>query len=362
MKINNIDTQDISVVVQGAIDKINTPLCLSSIRKILPGAEIILSTWEGSDVDDLDYDIIIFNKDPGKDPGFKQRTLNFGRQIYSTVNGIKKSSKKYVLKTRSDIVFNDNNFIKYFDKFNKYEDKYKVFKSRIIIPSYHTRSSDSIYLFHPSDWCHFGYREDVLNLFDIDLPNIRNNTYLKNHHPAKSKNLLVDQFSNYVYTKYYGEQYIFVSCLLKNNKSISFKDYTDITIKSKNLSDHFIINNFVVLDYNKNFNITFKKYIIKKEDITNQHKILNHYDYLLLYKKFCDNNYKIDYNVNIIQKLKIETSIDNFRKYWKITFKPLEKFVKFFIKWLKEFVLMLYYVIRIILNITANLWKLYRKE
>ena len=46
MIINGIDTNDISVVVQGAIDQINTPKCLRSIRKRLPGAEIILSTWE----------------------------------------------------------------------------------------------------------------------------------------------------------------------------------------------------------------------------------------------------------------------------------------------------------------------------
>ena len=65
MIINGIDTNDISVVVQGAIDQINTPKCLRSIRKRLPGAEIILSTWEGSPIDGLDYDKLVLNKDPG---------------------------------------------------------------------------------------------------------------------------------------------------------------------------------------------------------------------------------------------------------------------------------------------------------
>ena len=46
-----INSKDISVVVQGAIDKENTPKCLESIRKYLPDAEIILSTWEGSEVE-----------------------------------------------------------------------------------------------------------------------------------------------------------------------------------------------------------------------------------------------------------------------------------------------------------------------
>ncbi|TXJ44182.1 hypothetical protein EPJ70_08075 [Brachyspira aalborgi] len=63
MVINIIDTKDISVVVQGAIDKGYTPLCLKSIRKYLPESEIILSTWEGSDVENLDYDVLVLNKD-----------------------------------------------------------------------------------------------------------------------------------------------------------------------------------------------------------------------------------------------------------------------------------------------------------
>ena len=47
MIVNGIDKKDISVVVQGAIDKEWTPLCLKSIRKYLPESEIILSTWGG---------------------------------------------------------------------------------------------------------------------------------------------------------------------------------------------------------------------------------------------------------------------------------------------------------------------------
>lgn len=63
MVINVIDTKDISVVVQGAIDKGYTPLCLKSIRKYLSESEIILSTWEESDVENLGYDVLVLNKD-----------------------------------------------------------------------------------------------------------------------------------------------------------------------------------------------------------------------------------------------------------------------------------------------------------
>ena len=60
-----MDTKDISVIVQGAINKNETIKCLQSIRQYLPGAEIILSTWEGSNITDLDYDNLILSKDPG---------------------------------------------------------------------------------------------------------------------------------------------------------------------------------------------------------------------------------------------------------------------------------------------------------
>ena len=57
--------KNISVVVQGPILPFQTAICLKSIRKFLPKAEIILSTWEGSNINDLDYDVLVLNKDPG---------------------------------------------------------------------------------------------------------------------------------------------------------------------------------------------------------------------------------------------------------------------------------------------------------
>lgn len=57
---NVVSKHDISVVVQGAIDPHLTPMCLQSIRKHLPGAEIILSTWQNSRVDGLNYDKLVF--------------------------------------------------------------------------------------------------------------------------------------------------------------------------------------------------------------------------------------------------------------------------------------------------------------
>lgn len=107
----NIESQDISVVVQGAIELEYIKKLLKSIRKFLPKAEIIVSTWEGTDVNYLDYDILQINKDPGCEVFTvfgKKHNLN--RQILSTKNGIKRTTRKYVLKIRSDMYFDNINF------------------------------------------------------------------------------------------------------------------------------------------------------------------------------------------------------------------------------------------------------------
>ena len=54
-----IENRDISVVVQGAVSKEYTTKCLKSIRRNLPGSQIVLSTWEDSDTSGLDYDKLI---------------------------------------------------------------------------------------------------------------------------------------------------------------------------------------------------------------------------------------------------------------------------------------------------------------
>ena len=60
-----MEAKDISVVVQGAVDRRLTAVCLGSMRRLLPGAQLILSTWEGTDPSGLDCDILVRSPDPG---------------------------------------------------------------------------------------------------------------------------------------------------------------------------------------------------------------------------------------------------------------------------------------------------------
>ena len=112
---------DISIVVQGAVDKTETPKCLKSIRQYLPNAEIILSTWEGTDLSCIEglYDKLVLSKDPGGVFYEKKKYYqNINRQIVSTKAGLELAERKFIMKLRSDLIFTNNTFLDYFEKFN----------------------------------------------------------------------------------------------------------------------------------------------------------------------------------------------------------------------------------------------------
>lgn len=63
-----IPSEDISIIFQGAIHPIWTKIACKSAREHFSKATIILSTWEGSSVDGIEFDSVIFSKDPGGFP------------------------------------------------------------------------------------------------------------------------------------------------------------------------------------------------------------------------------------------------------------------------------------------------------
>ena len=320
---NNIDTKDISIVFQGAVAKDITYKCIQSAKKILPDAEIILSTWKNSDWHEINKlkeicDLVVLNKDPGSiecknyHSSTLGKTSNIFRQILSAREGLLKATKKYAIKTRTDIAFIDNNFLNYFDIFAPCEDKnlikinkkYTFLKKRVIIPSvftnkvnYHHKKDNC---FRYSDWFTFGLKEDVEKIWNIEIENdpdfaIKNNVIIN-----KSKsNLLLSPASNY-----HEEQYIWGN-LIKQNISkkdeFEFLHENDYSAKNSTLSEIILVNNIVVVDY-ENFGIQ----MLKNERKNCLNKDLYSYcDWLRLYKKYCNKDYKIKDEYNLLLKHKI---------------------------------------------------------
>lgn len=240
-----VDPKNISVVVQGAVDKLNTPICIESIRKNLPGAEIILSTWEGSSVEDLNYDILVLNKDPeGLYCSIKNCYDNTNRQIVSTLAGTKVANREFVLKIRSDCLLKSNKFLSYFTLYHHRNQHFELFKQRILACTLFTKrfldyKSKIPTPFHLSDWFIFGLKEDLLFLWDI--PTIADADYMGYNECIK------DSYEGLWFTnKYTPEQYIFFNCVSKKYK-VKFSDMLDFNSHNISFSENIFANNFILI-------------------------------------------------------------------------------------------------------------------
>lgn len=156
---------NISFVIQGLHSLETEGLCLN-LRHKFPDAELIFSTHGNQNLN-LPVDRVIVSQDPGDTVG-GQKNLN--RQILTSRVGISAASYGLVCKIRSDLILDVEKcrFLDYWDKFNKRAKDGQIFSKRVLTTNLFTRKS-SHFTYHPSDWFHFGLKEDLLKIWS--LPN-----------------------------------------------------------------------------------------------------------------------------------------------------------------------------------------------
>ncbi len=301
-----MDKKDISVIVQGAVNKKETPKCLKSIRKYLPGAEIILSTWEETDVSGLDYDILVLNKDPGNtliyEINGRKVFNNINRQLLSTKEGLKKSTRKYSLKFRSDLILTGDKFLDYFDKFQDRSPNYNLFERKMLTSCLFARfdfdrnlSDTAIKVkmpFHPSDWWFFGLTDDVKKYF-LDTPLVEEPYFTQ--YFAREENRNKPTPYGRAGIKFASEQYYCYSCFARNFSDIYMEDAADYSEELMDKSRECIINNFIILEFPQS-GIYMNKYYYSKHESNLGEPYLTLYNfhrYELEYKKFCNPDYQI---------------------------------------------------------------------
>lgn len=248
MVVGEIDTKDISVVVQGAVDIINTHKCLQSIRENFPLSEIVLSTWVDSFVSECDYDVLVFNKDPGS-LAINASFGNLNRQIVSTLNGIKKSSRKYVLKLRSDMTLDSCSFLHFWNKYPKRNPKYFWLEHKVIIPTLYCKQfldigSQIPTPFHYSDWMHFGLRSDLLKIWNIPLA--QKKIYSNYFRSKESFTIKLD--GRWLECMLPPESYIFSTAVKKYIPYMDYQSLDDYCTKYIELSEQILVNNFIVIE------------------------------------------------------------------------------------------------------------------
>lgn len=275
--MNKINNKDITIIIQGStLVEYHGKRCIyysvESVKRTLPGAKIIISTWEGENIpDDIVVDKIIYNNDPG----FKTRNgkpngkpNNVNRQIVSTLNGLKQTSTKYAMKLRSDFILTSKNFIKYFDIFQEFNKEYQIFEKRIICPMTGTRkprAKNYNLPFHIADFATFGLTKDLVRLYDIPLVTDEEFDWFLIHNEFKP--------DCYAVNKYNAEQSIWINCLRKVGKDIKCQYSTHVNDEIAEQSDKFLVNNF--------YPVTYKKYGIKplKKNLLPKNNIVMYTDY-----------------------------------------------------------------------------------
>lgn len=274
-----INSKQISIVVQGGIIEPFTDKCIKNLRVCFPDSEIILSTWIGSSISGINIDKVIFSPDPGAVIVDKVAgTLNnVNRQLISTQAGLKAATRCYILKTRTDILFENTNFLSYFGKYDNIKSPY--FQNRLLICNYYTRNPRVFSAcFHPSDWIVFGRASDVNNYYsNIPLMTTEDETWFL-HHPKK-----FNFFTNYI-CRFTPEQHIFLS-FLKNYHNISCNCYYDQNSELIIKTEKTFAQCFIVLDYQKHLLIKFSKY--NPNRYLEKYTLISHWQWKALYAHYC---------------------------------------------------------------------------
>ncbi|WP_375194494.1 WavE lipopolysaccharide synthesis family protein [Sphingobium sp.] len=264
-----IDGKDISVIMQGPVDWTHDPVSglgitfalYQNVRKLLPDAEVILSTWANQKIDDFGFDKIVQSKDPGPQgtwPSFVPNNVN--RQIVSTVAGLKAATRKYALKIRTDMVLQGVEFIEAFEKAKPLKaDKRNIFSRPIITNNLSSRNTSEILErlpnhplpFHPSDHASFGLREDILALWDIPLQS-DDEAY---HFLDRSQ---PNRFRLADLSKLAPEQYVMTNAVAKK-VPVDIRHYADMRKEVITLSEFYFSTHIISMP-DRLFPIHFPKY------------------------------------------------------------------------------------------------------
>ena len=149
-----------TVVIQGPFKEYSNKVVKSFLNAPFI-QEVIVSCWDEDNTDSLssieDSRIKLVKTQKPSNPGTDNRNL----QIVSSIEGIKRSTSKVTIKSRSDQVYTDESLV----LMDQYYKQTKVAGDKRIFVS-------GIYanlLYHPCDHIFWGETADLIHLFDIPL-------------------------------------------------------------------------------------------------------------------------------------------------------------------------------------------------
>lgn len=296
-----ISNAEITVVVQGpvvaskdrAMDEGITETCLASVREHLPGAHILLSTWEGQPVEGLDVDELLLNKDPGSnvtefDAQGNADASNNNRQVVSSREGLKRVKTRYAMKLRSDNLLVGDQFKTLQRAFNKRSDVDRFFKERVVVNNTFTRAyaKSARAVFHLCDFFYFGLTEDVLSLWNFDnLPDLEFDQARK----------CLPQYHGAPDYKIDCTQKLLLRALQKFDPALEIAHLNDVSGELSERCDRIYANNFVIGEPELIGLGLCSKFAgnERANRLSGRLTYVNFDDWQCLYRKYCDHSYAL---------------------------------------------------------------------
>ena len=193
-----IASRDISFVLQGPIDAGSLPTLAKSVanlRQLVPGCEIIVSTWRDAlDLTSLGSDHVVRSDDPGALPGIRpsgEYPNSVNRQILSSRAGLQRASRPFAVKMRNDAVVVHPGFVALYEKYNDPD-----LPEQIVLPAYFTLDPSMFehVPYHPSDWFHFGATDALRTYWSAPFMTEADATYYTRHPYARHSTYLDRKF------------------------------------------------------------------------------------------------------------------------------------------------------------------------
>lgn len=353
--MHKIDSNDLSIVVQGKNIPEQTELCLKSLRKYFPQAEIIFSTYLRENVKGLVADIIVKSKDPGATSLSPRMCNNINRILTTTKAGLEKASRKYCLKIRSDLIADNDKLLNNIGSlFPKREKAFSVFEERIVFYALWSRKYEYIaneYFilspFYLSDWLCFGLTSDIKKYF-METPLTEEPKFSRFF--LSPKNRLQGFYDSNVTWRFSPEQYFATNFFKKYFPEANMKSLQDVSLKKMEFSHRVMANNIVICGYKE------CGFYIQKKTYKNVSKYINFLkgiwlggvyrfgDFLIDYKKYCDPTYKIPLYYLITNNYDIDQEISKIHKHWRKFTAPF----RYFLKWSEQIISLVFYALKII--------------
>lgn len=230
-----LQSEDLSVVVAGPVSRHTEP-ALAAVRRWLPGAQLILSTWRGTVPGGADADEVVESNDPGSPSGY-----NTNRMFRSARSGLAKATRRYALKLRTDAILTGTGFLDWWDFEPERSPAFTVFSRRLLTINVAVRPSNRPpgLLFHPSDCVQFGRTPDMQQLWAADeLDELANAGHAVCGHGRTTPRL----------PRNTNEQALWISCLREAGHQVDYCCAVPSEKTSKFDSSMGIVNNFVVLE------------------------------------------------------------------------------------------------------------------